>query len=1070
MIRAEFSDGCAIGVATEFGELKRCDKMDSERLKQIEEIYHAALDVPFAERESFIKKLCGADADLRREVESLLQFDKTFDERLDAPPDALAAEVINERAQLNSLTDKKIGGYLVKKLLGRGGMGEVYLAEDTRLNRRVALKILPADFAADASRLKRFEQEARAVSALNHPNILTVHEFGADDGAHFLVTEFVEGETLREKIRNGDLLLNDALGIAEQTAFALSAAHARDIAHRDIKPENIMIRHDGIVKVLDFGIAKLIAPPADSIDGEGETTAQKMTGTKPGMLLGTLNYMSPEQVRGQKIDARSDIFSLGVVLYEMLTGAEPFDKPTSSDVIAAILTEQPPPLTEVKPAAPAELERIVNKALRKNKDERYQTSNDLLLDIKRLRRTIEFSAERLPTAAENGARSTNADKIHATLAAPIRLFNFLYAIVIFLVASLTIGGAFWFFGKRNSPAETVQSAAPSSVEVVNWRGAPGEIYSVGAFSPDAKMIAFTSTKVGGKNIWVKQTAGGEAVQITRDEFTNQNPVWSPNGDELAFFTTRGGTSAIWRMPSLGGNPTFVKAVEGGAILRRWSRKDLIYFEVQGNLFALDLKSGQASSLTDFDAAKINPDSFSVSPDEEQIAYVAFENDQYAVYTMPASGGAVKKIVGSADEIRNAVWHADGKRILYSQNTGGAFQIFAASADGGNPAQITFGERDAFALDVSADGAKILYGASKEESDVWGVNVEKAEEFPFASDINAELWAAVSPDNKTVAYQSIKNLSQGDKLFLGAILTRQIDSDAPPFQITASGGLPVWSPDGKRLAFIRLANDAYNLWTINGGGGEEKQLTNNGLPSVEFTTLPYNRTQTESFSWSPDGKNIAYISGGGARNIWSVDADNEAGKIALTNNLDSNISVSCPLWSADGKHMAYSSKSEAVSATGKISYTTVVIDLATKNAKIVAQSENFQRLLGWSPSDKEIILAALGNKSGTGKPTEVGIVQVSVETGRQTPLLKLEAVYLYNIYLSADKKMLAYVSNKDGKDNIWIARLSGGAPRKITSNNDAKLYFSTLSWSPDDRTIYFGKQTRYSLLSMVTNFK
>ena len=1045
--------------------------MDSERLKQIEEIYHAALDVPLGERESFLEKRCGADAELRREVESLLRFEKTFDERLDQPPDALAAEIISERKQQTDLTNKKIGSYLIKKLLGAGGMGEVYLAEDARLGRRVALKILPADFAADASRLKRFEQEARAVSALNHPNILTVYEFGAGaDGAYFMATELVEGETLREKISGGDLPLTDALKIAEQTAFALSAAHAHGIAHRDIKPENIMIRTDGIVKVLDFGIAKLIAPLADSVETEGETLAKKMTGTKPGMLLGTLNYMSPEQVRGQKIDARSDIFSLGVVLYEMLTGTEPFDKPTTSDVIAAILTEHPPPITEVKPDAPAELERIVNKALKKNKDERYQTSKDFLLDIKSLRRTVEFSAERAPTAAENNARSTNADEIHTTNAAPLRSFNFLHALLILLGASLAIGGAFWFFGKPNSPIETQQTAVPNTVEVVNWRAAPGEIYSVGAFSPDAKMVAFTSTKTGAKNIWIKQFAGGEAVQITRDEFVNQNPVWSPNGDEIAFYSTRSGTSAVWRMPSLGGNPTFVKAVEGGAILRRWSKKNLIYYEVQGNLFALDLKSGQASPLTDFDAAKINVGSFSVAPEEEQIAYVAFEDDQYVVCTMPARGGAAQKIVGSTDEIRNAVWHADGKRILYSQIVAGAFQIFAASADGGNPSQVTFGERDAFALDVSADGARILYGASKEESDVWGVNVEKAEEFPFAADINAELWATVSPDNKTVAYQSIKNLSQGDKLFSGAILTKAIGSDAPPFQLTASGGLPVWSSDGKRLAFMRAANDVYNLWTINAGGGKEKELIYDGLPSIEYTTLPYNRHQTNSFTWSPDSKKIAYVSDSGElRNIWLVDADG-ANNIQLTNNSDSNVSVFCPLWSADSKNIAYSSKPEVLSATDKNFYSVSFIDLETKNAKAIAQSENFQRLLGWSPSDKGIILAALNAKSGTGRPTEIGIIQVSVETGRQTPMLKLDAAYLYNIYLSADKKMLAYVSNKDGKDNVWVARLGGGEPRKITSNNDARLYFSALSWSPDDRTIFFGKQTRYSLLSMVTNFK
>ncbi len=1044
--------------------------MDSERLKRIEEIYHAALAIPFAGREAFFNESCGADADLRREVESLLAFENASGDFIDTPPESLAAEMFVERENRASLINRTIGHYNVKQLLGKGGMGEVYLAEDARLNRKVALKILPEGFTANAYRLGRFEQEARAASALNHPNILTVHEFGTENGIHFLATELVEGETLREKISGGDLSLTDALDIAGQTAFALSAAHAAGIVHRDIKPENIMIRSDGIVKVLDFGIAKLTTPPADSMDAEGETLMKKMTQTKPGMMLGTLHYMSPEQVRGQTIDARSDIFSLGVVIYEMLTGKEPFDKPTSSDIIAAILTENPPPLTQIKSDAPVELERILNKALKKNKDERYQTSKDLLLDIKSLRREIDFSTN--PRLSADYARQTNEQAIHETNPPPPRRFSIFHALLIFLITGLAIGGAWWFVGSRSFQNETLQPVSPNTVEVVNWRSTPGEVYSVGSFSPDAKMVAFTSTKAGGKNIWVKQLAGGEAVQITKDEFGNQNPIWSPNGDEIAFYSTRSGTSGIWRMPSLGGTPTFVKTIEDGrTVLRYWSKKDVIYYVAKQNLFALNIKSGQSSQLTDFAAAKVNAFNISLSPDEEQTAYVTLENEQYVVWTMAfQGGGSPKQIVSVAEEIRNTIWHPDGKRILYSANVGGVFQIFAADTSGGKPAQITFGDKDAFALDVSADGAKILYGSSKEESDVWGVNVEKGEEFSFASDINSELWATVSPDNKTVAFQSIKNLSQGDKIFSGAILTKPTDSDSEPFQLVASGSLPTWSPDGKQLAFMRVAGETYNLWTIKAAGGEEKQLTTGGVPSVEFKLLPYNRIQASDFSWSPDGKKIAYVSdAGGQRNIWLVNADG-ANNAQLTNNTDTDLLVYCPIWSSDGKQIAYSAKPNKVAADGGGNLTTSVIDIETKNTKTVVQSETFQRLLGWSESDKEIILAAVKGKSGTGTPTEVSIIQINIETGGQNQLFKLESAYLYNIYLSSDKKMIAYASNKDGKDNIWVVRLNGGEARKLTSNNDARLYSSTLSWSPNNQTIYFGKQTRYSLLSMITNFK
>ena len=299
----------------------------------------------------------------------------------------------------------------------------------------------------------------------------------------------------------------------------------------------------------------------------------------------------------------------------------------------------------------------------------------------------------------------------------------------------------------------------------------------------------------------------------------------------------------------------------------------IYYQSKYNLYALNIKTGQTNQLTNFDQDKFSANSFSISADEKRIACIAFENKRYAILTMSLpESGTVERIFDSAEEIRNLVWHADGKRVFYSQATGGTFQIFAVEA-GGKPVQITFGERDAFALDASADGSKILYGASKEESDVWGVNVEQGKEFAFASEINSELWAAVAPDNNTVAFQSIKNLSQGDKICCGAILTKRTEPDAESVQLVAEGSLPSWSPDGRRLAFVRQAGEKPNLWTIGAAGGAEKQLTSDGLASAEYSVLPYNRTQTSIYDWSPDGKQIAYVADENDRsNVWLVNAD------------------------------------------------------------------------------------------------------------------------------------------------------------------------------------------------------
>src|SRR5437868_12445308 len=283
----------------------------------------------------------------------------------------------------------KLGRYEIRAKLGEGGMGEVYLAQDTNLDRKVALKILPAEVAAHPDRMKRFVQEAKAASALNHPNIITIYEIDESDSGHFIATEFIDGETLREHALKAPLKLAESLDIAAQIASALTAAHAAGIVHRDLKPENVMLRQDGIVKLLDFGLAKLTAPAPDSVDGEAPTRANIKT--DPGMVMGTAIYMSPEQARGLPVDARTDIFSLGVVLYEMVAGQLPFEGANRNEIMASVLSDkEPQPLTRYSSEAPTELGRIVLKALRKNRDERYQTIKDLLLDLQSLKQELAF--------------------------------------------------------------------------------------------------------------------------------------------------------------------------------------------------------------------------------------------------------------------------------------------------------------------------------------------------------------------------------------------------------------------------------------------------------------------------------------------------------------------------------------------------------------------------------------------------------------------------------------------------------------------------------------------------------
>jgi serine/threonine protein kinase/pimeloyl-ACP methyl ester carboxylesterase/tetratricopeptide (TPR) repeat protein len=308
--------------------------------------------------------------------------------------------------------------YSIISFLGVGGMGEVYLAEDTKLGRKVALKTLPAEFTNDKERLRRFQNEARAASALNHPNLLTIHEIGAESGAHFIAAEYIDGDTLRTRLKKGRMKIDDALDVAQQTAFALTAAHGAGILHRDIKPENIMVRHDGIVKVLDFGLAKLLEDHArEMIDHEADTRALVLT--DPGRVLGTPAYMSPEQARGQDLDARTDIWSLGVVLYEMVAGRAPFRGETKSHTVVSILETEPAPLATFAPDAPAELQRIVRKALTKDRDSRYQTARDLMIDLKSLRRDLDIQSEMQRSSAPSvsGADSVDDQQVAAKVSA-----------------------------------------------------------------------------------------------------------------------------------------------------------------------------------------------------------------------------------------------------------------------------------------------------------------------------------------------------------------------------------------------------------------------------------------------------------------------------------------------------------------------------------------------------------------------------------------------------------------------------------------------------------------------------
>src|SRR6476619_758249 len=349
--------------------------MTPARLQTVEEIFHAALDQESDRVCALLDAACEGDEALRLKVEALLASHQRAGSFIETTVAGIATKIIeNEQADL--LVDQTIGHYKISKRIGTGGMGDVYLATDVTAGRKAALKLLPTRFTSDAQRLKRFQQEARALVGLNHPNILTVYEIGQDHSTHYIASELIEGETLRERLTREPMQLGAGVEIAIQVANALVAAHETGIVHRDIKPENIMLRPDGYVKVLDFGIAKLAEQQVPLTTQRDE--ALSLVETNLGSILGTVRYMSPEQACGGQVDKRTDIWSLGVVLYEMVTGHAPFTGDTPKEVMSSILEKEPPPLKSYIRQAPGELQQIINKALRKDRTERYPNAGEML--------------------------------------------------------------------------------------------------------------------------------------------------------------------------------------------------------------------------------------------------------------------------------------------------------------------------------------------------------------------------------------------------------------------------------------------------------------------------------------------------------------------------------------------------------------------------------------------------------------------------------------------------------------------------------------------------------------------
>lgn len=1029
------------------------------------------------------------DENAERQIQTKQFSDEKDSEILEDSPTNQVSEAVGkdkrgESAEINQAAHDtgQFGNYKIIRKIGSGGMGDVYLAQDTNLNRKVALKVLPEKLTSDPQYLNRFKQEARAASALNHPYILTIFEFGQNkEGAQFIVSEFVEGQTLNKFCANEEPDLAHKLDILISIASALSAAHEAGIVHRDIKPENIIVRPDGYVKVLDFGLAKLIENHNPASGSESATFP--LVHTNPGMVIGTASFMSPEQAKGKEVDARSDIFSFGVVIYVVISEHLPFTGNSAMEIIAAILHTEPKPLNDAE--VPREIERIIEKSLKKDREERYQTMKDLLLDLKEVRRELDFrhKLEQRSFAEESQAKTQNnktgaaAETLVLNLpqnTVPMPPVKWLSNLQIFLLISVIAFAGFlvwWLTAERVKQPAVTQPGLLRTYEITNWANTAGELSSAASFSRDGKFVAFGSTETGATSIWVRQTEKGDAIQITKDDFYNRYPVWSPNGDEIVYYSKRGDSFGLWRVSLLGGEKRLVAdKVESESKPRLWSKTGKIYYQGIYNLFAADAETGEISQITDFHATGTPVKTIKISPDESQIAFLSIENDTWKIKIKPVGGGQPTEIINSKKPIENIVWQPDGKSVLYSQKTDEFYQIYSVGLSGGEPVRLSSGDNDSFVQDISSDGARILFSSVTETADLWKIETETAKESLKASQIEAELWADVSPDGSKIAYQSIKYLRQGSNLLNGSIVIQTDSKEGNPLRAAESGFSPQWSPDGKTLAFLKLANLKLEIWRVSETGDQLKRISTEGIDGLEYSITPYLKLQVKHLSWSPDGSVLAFPSKkDDISNIWIVSADGSEQR-KLTANTDADLYLNCPIWSSDARRLAFSSQTRKRDADGKIKYSVWLYEIGINAQQKLLEIGETVRLLGWSKNEGELIYAVKKNEQTfTFTPPETLIQAISIKTGERRSLMTLKNAYFNNIYLSPDRTMIAFTSRLGGQDDIWISRLEG-APRKLTGNNDPRLFYSSLAWSPDGKLIYFGKQIRFTMLSILTDQK
>jgi serine/threonine protein kinase/dipeptidyl aminopeptidase/acylaminoacyl peptidase len=923
-------------------------------------------------------------------------------------------------------TGTKLGRYEIRSQLGVGGMGEVYLAHDIKLDRKVALKILPGEVAAKRQRMDRFIREAKAAAALNHPNIAHVYEIDEADGQHFIAMEFIDGATLRERIHRDHTELRKLLRCMQHVAEGLWKAHAAGIVHRDLKPDNIMITRDGHAKILDFGLAKLIEPAERQQGFSSElATAILQQHSIPGMIMGTAGYMSPEQAQGKikEIDHRSDIFSFGCILFEAITGQKAFEGKDLIDSLNKIIREPAQPISDLNPAAPSDLQRIVRRCLAKDPEERYQSIKDVAIELKEVRRELvgvagfdtttpparlsepaQPSAEAVSSQIGAAVGSVARDSLSTRSSSAEYVFNqirqhkvgTLVGLALSVVALAGIGyGVYRLAAKPDKPALSFQTAKFTRLTTT------GNASGVG-ISPDGKFVAHVQIEGGQQSLWTRQVATQSNVQIVAPASVAyaDSMTFSPDGNYVYYNinSQEYPDRALFQVPTLGGTPKkLLENVAASPVTFSPDGKQFAFTRVApGKESALMIASADGTNQRKLTAHKNPPEiigSPAWSPDGKRVAYVlsnSDSNDATIIEAQVADGSTRPLTAQRWFRATKLAWLVEGSGLLMLATPGQSSvrQIWHLSYPEGEARQLTNDLNNYTGMSLATGSSTLAVVQSEQQASIWVApagNVSRAH--PVTSGTGkADIVTAWTPDGRIV-YRS--NASGTDDIWITGT-----DGGGSPKQLTSNVRInqsPTVSPDGRYIVFHSDRTGVPHLWRMNIDGSDQRQLTNgaSGEQNAQF---------------SPDGRWLLYVTSSGKQTVWKMPAGGGE-PVQLTDKFSR-----LPTISPDGKLVAYFYRDE--------------------NA-----------------------------------PWRIAVVPL--EGGAPLRTSDLEAVPL-DLNWTPDGRALAYIDTRSGVSNIFAQPLDGGARKRLTDFKADRVF--SFAFSRDGKQLALSRGTVTNDVILISNFR